>query len=47
MLDEKLSPVSKPQVSNGASGSIGLEPAAIMSVLLRNIAPAQLPVVAE
>ena len=47
MLDEHLTPVSEPQVSNGTHATIGLVPAAIMSVLLRSIAPEQLPVVVE
>ena len=46
-LDSKLQPVGAPQVSAPDGAALSLVPAAVMTTLLRSIAPEQLPVVAE
>ena len=46
-VDAKLHPIGAPTVSAAAEATLSLVPAAIMSVLLQNIAPEQLPIVAE
>ena len=46
-LDAKLKPTGAPEVSAPDGATLGLVPAAILSVLLRGIAPEQLPSVAE
>lgn len=46
-LDAKLKPTGAPEVSAPDGTTLGLVPAAILSVLLRGIPPEQLPVVAE
>ncbi len=46
-LDATFKPTDEPEVSAPDGANLGLVPAAIMSVLLRGIAPEQLPAVAE
>jgi len=46
-VDANLQPVGAPSVTASADAPLSLVPAAIMSVLLQNIAPEQLPIVAE